>query len=214
MFLALGQPRWPGPGTGRGGDRSANAGSPTSRGGPLRPRPGNRSRRLFTALVSGPSVHTTSPPVTMNRPTRSELVRSSWQLMVTTGRPQQHTHVFDEPGLATPRRTGEHHRDAPVKGQLEQLNFIAVGEIGVGGHLFPFFGGWLFVMRQQAHDGRGQAPAEAPPLVGCAGTAGARTLLAVGRPGSGRRRRNTCETPASLASSTACAASAQAYRPS
>jgi AcrR family transcriptional regulator len=31
----------------------------------------------LTALVSGPSVHTTSPPVIMKRPTRSELVRSS-----------------------------------------------------------------------------------------------------------------------------------------
>jgi hypothetical protein len=41
---------------------------------------------VFTARVRGPSVQTTSPPVTMNRPTRSELVRSSWQLMVTTGR--------------------------------------------------------------------------------------------------------------------------------
>src|SRR6185312_7034735 len=40
----------------------------------------------LTALVSGPSVQTTSPPTTMNRPTRSELVRSSWQLIVTTGR--------------------------------------------------------------------------------------------------------------------------------
>ena len=43
---------------------------------------------------------------------------------------QQHTHVFDEAGLAAPGRTGEHHGHALVERQLEQLNFVAVGKIG------------------------------------------------------------------------------------
>ena len=128
---------------------------------------------------------------------------------------QQHAHVLDESGLAAPGRAGQHHRYASVEGLLEQLNFVAVREIGIGGHRCPlFFGGSLWIMRRPAHGARGPARVGAPRRVGCAATDGARTLLAVGRPGWGLRRRNTSETPASLASSTACAASAQAYRPS
>ena len=44
---------------------------------------------------------------------------------------QQHAHVLDESGLAASRRPGEHHRDALLEGLLEQLHFVAVGEVGI-----------------------------------------------------------------------------------
>ena len=43
---------------------------------------------FFTALVSGPSSHTISPPLSRNRPTRSAAERSSWHATVTRGRPR------------------------------------------------------------------------------------------------------------------------------
>ena len=51
------------------------------------------------------------------------------------GPAQQQTHVLDESGLAAPRRAGEHDGYVPTECLLEQLDFIAVGEVGLGGHL-------------------------------------------------------------------------------
>ena len=42
------------------------------------------------AVASGPSDHTVSEPWIRKRPVRSLAERSSWQAMVTSGRPSRH----------------------------------------------------------------------------------------------------------------------------
>ena len=106
------------------GGRRVDGARPSCPGALRRPRRGSRSRPRARRASAVRRPTRVSPPSSRKRPTRSAVVRSSWQATVIERPIEVVGHRLDEAGLAAAGRALEQDRQALPEGRLEDLLFV------------------------------------------------------------------------------------------